>query len=78
MGEAVGGLTARIAFFSLELTTPRWPPDSDFGVHQRNAAQPVTEKGLQLGGLWKTGYIVIPTSKRMAGLWWQSHAELVG
>lgn len=42
MGEAVGGLTARMGFFALEPDSP-WlpsPPGSELGVYQRNAVKP--------------------------------------
>lgn len=56
VGEAVGGLTARKGFFALE-QTPAVSPVLDFWVHQRNAAQPMMETGLQLGGSGNQGIL---------------------
>lgn len=56
VGEAVGGLAARMGFFTLEPNCPPPAPGSEFEVHQRNADWPVMEEGLQLGSVWK-GYV---------------------
>lgn len=55
VGEAVGGLAARMGFFTLEPNCPQPAPGSEFGVHQRNADWPVMEEGLQLGGCLEKG-----------------------
>lgn len=68
MGEAVGGLAARMGFFTPGAACPRRPPGSEFGVHQRNADWPVMEEEAAVGVCLEKEVRWV-SSRRMAGLW---------
>lgn len=77
MGEAVGGLTARMGFFALEPDSPRPAPQvQNWGCTKETLSAlegggaAVWEGGLEKGVRGDT------QPKRVAGLWWRSHAEL--
>lgn len=69
MGEAVGGLAARMGFFALEPDRP--PPAPRFRIWGAPKKHRLARDGggAAVGGLSGKRGTLIPSSRRMAGLW---------
>lgn len=76
MGEAVGGLTARMRFLALELDSPRPAPRVQNWGCTEETLSALEGGGAAVWGVLEKGVRGDSQPKRMAGLWWWSHAEL--